>query len=279
VPSNNWAQSALIGFHLTAGLIDVSILGAALIAALVTRVMLARTHLTLCAEGFALSCAASAGFAILSYLCCTLNRPLVDHELLAADRALGFDWMYWFQAIVARPGVARAMLWIYESLIYQGLYFCLYFGVQGRRDRLRELFWVTNVAGVLTSIGSALMPALGTYAAFGMPRLANYLADIERLRAGTDLHFSLGKLTGIVTFPSFHTAMAVVYSFCYRGTGGIGQAILVLNLVMLVTIPFYGGHYLAARRRVTAGSGSGITGTNARGPIGSTLYGSLCQGW
>jgi hypothetical protein len=233
-----------IGFDLTAEPIDLSILGTALIAAVVTRVMLVRPHLALCAEGFALSLAASAGFAILSYLCCALALPLVDHELLAADRALGFDWLYWFQAIVARPRLAQAMLWVYNTLIYQGLYFCLFFGVQGRRARLRELFWATAVAGTLTSIGSAIWPALGTYAAFGMPHLANYLADFERLRAGTDLHFTLGNLNGIVTFPSFHTTMAAVYTFCYRGTGVVGHCVLVLNIAMLVTIPFFGGHYL-----------------------------------
>jgi membrane-associated phospholipid phosphatase len=38
--------------------------------------------------------------------------------------------------------------------------------------------------------------------------------------------------------------MTLVYAYGYRRTGPIGWGIALLNLAMLVSIPFFGGHYL-----------------------------------
>ena len=51
-------------------------------------------------------------------------------------------------------------------------------------------------------------------------------------------------MQGIVTMPSYHTVMAVLFTYAFRGTGLIGYGIATLNLVMLLSIPPIGGHYL-----------------------------------
>jgi membrane-associated phospholipid phosphatase len=100
------------------------------------------------------------------------------------------------------------------------------------------------VAGLLTSAGAALFPAFGPYVTFGEQNHGAFLPDMMRLHAGRDLHFALTNLTGVVSFPSFHTTMALVYIYGFRKTGAVGWAIAVLNVAMLVSIPFFGGHYL-----------------------------------
>jgi len=47
-----------------------------------------------------------------------------------------------------------------------------------------------------------------------------------------------------VSFPSFHTTMALVYIYGFRRAGVIGWLVGALNALMLVAIPFFGGHYL-----------------------------------
>ena len=89
-----------------------------------------------------------------------------------------------------------------------------------------------------------LFPALGPFKLFDVAPGGSYLPDAERLRSGHDLNFALAELTGVVTFPSFHTAMALAYIWGFRNTGPIGWSIGVLNLVMLCAIPWIGGHYL-----------------------------------
>jgi membrane-associated phospholipid phosphatase len=129
----------------------------------------------------------------------------------------------------------------YDSLVYQGLYFGVLFGVMGRRRELREMFWLVGVSGLFTCAGAALFPALGPFKAFGVK--AEFLPVMEQLR-GANLHFALSNLTGVVSFPSFHTTMAVLYMYGFRRTGAIGWMIAVLNVVMIAAIPFFGGHYL-----------------------------------
>ena len=51
-------------------------------------------------------------------------------------------------------------------------------------------------------------------------------------------------MQGIVTMPSYHTVMAVLLTYAFRRTGLIGYGIATLNLVMLLSIPPIGGHYL-----------------------------------
>ena len=51
-------------------------------------------------------------------------------------------------------------------------------------------------------------------------------------------------MQGIVTMPSYHTVMAVLLTYAFRGTGLVGYGIATLNAVMLISIPPIGGHYL-----------------------------------
>jgi membrane-associated phospholipid phosphatase len=48
----------------------------------------------------------------------------------------------------------------------------------------------------------------------------------------------------VICFPSLHTAMALAYPYGLRRTGPIFAVFVVLNFLMLFTIPFFGGHYL-----------------------------------
>lgn len=198
----------------------------------------------LIAEYFALTVAATAAFGIFSYLSMTTGRPLVDGELQAADRALGFDWLAGFHWLEAHHTASLVFQFIYNSLIYQGLYFGVLLGLMENRRGLKEMFWIVFAAGLFTSAGAALFPAYGPYVAFGEQSHGAFLPDMMRLHAGRDLHFALTNLTGVVSFPSFHTTMALVYIYGFRKTGAVGWAIALLNVAMLTSIPFFGGHYL-----------------------------------
>jgi membrane-associated phospholipid phosphatase len=74
---------------------------------------------------------------------------------------------------------------------------------------------------------------------FGQP-----IANVTSIRAGVTPDFAAHKIVGIVTFPSFHTAAALIYCYAFRHTGVLGRAIWLLNAVMLIAIPFLGNHYL-----------------------------------
>jgi hypothetical protein len=197
------------------------------------------------AEYFVLTIVSASAFAILSYLCTALSLPLVDRELMRFDRALGFDWLYWFKLLQRHPVILREMYFAYASMPYQGIYFIVLFGLLRDRGRLREVFWIVFVASALTTFICTFMPALGTFDAFHLGDIGGYLSDIHRLRDGGNRHFDWEHLTGIITFPSFHTTMALVYVYAFRKMGWVSVSMTLLNLAMLPAIPFIGGHYLA----------------------------------
>ena len=196
---------------------------------------------SLVTEYFLLTMAATAVFGVVSYLSMTTGRPLVDDALMAGDRAIGFDWHANFRWLVHHGAVAKVLQIAYDSLIYQGLYFGVLFGLMGRRRELREMFWLVAIAGVITSAGAALFPAFGPFKTYGIK--AEFLPPMEQLRSG-HLHFALARLTGVVSFPSFHTTMALLYMYGFSRAGAIGRLVIALNILMLPAIPFFGGHYL-----------------------------------
>lgn len=237
-----WALLAGFSFALSWPSLALVILPIAL--ALGLRIWDTSERGALIAEYFALTTLATIAFGVLSYLCCATNFPLADDALQNLDRALGFDWLYWFNTLQTYPLIHGVLKFAYGSLVYQALYFAVLFGLMGKKRALREMFWIVFVAGVLTAAESIMLPALGTFKTFGMEELGPYLPVMEHLRSQSDLHFALNDMTGVVSFPSFHTAMALVYCYGFRRTGPIGYAIVAINILMLLAIPFFGGHYL-----------------------------------
>jgi len=169
---------------------------------------------------------------------------MADAPLQAADRALGFDWMAGYHFLLTHTLIASVLGFAYGSMVYQALYFCVLFSLMGKKQQLREMFWLVLAMGILTSAGAMLFPALGPYDTFHAGPPDNFVPVMKHLKSGKDLNFALGHMTGVVSFPSFHTAMALAYVWGFRKTGPIGWAITALNLAMLCAIPYFGGHYL-----------------------------------
>ena len=67
---------------------------------------------------------------------------------------------------------------------------------------------------------------------------------MPHVRDGSLRQLSLTALTGLVTFPSFHTAAAVLYLWAFWPVRWIGPAAVAINVVMVLATPICGGHYL-----------------------------------
>jgi PAP2 superfamily len=262
-----WAL--VIGFTLTVQAHDFLLLAVSLGALVAARAMLPET-LNLVVEYFLLTLVATAAFGVLSYLSMTTQRPLVDVQLMAADRALGFDWLAGYHIVATHHALTVILNFAYNSLIYQGLYFGVLFGLMGKRANLREMFWLVFLAGLFTSAGAAFFPAMGPLRTFHMN--AEFLPTMQQLHSGAR-HFVLSKLTGVVSFPSFHTTMALLYVYGFSRAGVIGWGVAALNLLMLPAIPFFGGHYLVdmiAGTAVAAASLAIVRSWPATAPLPST---------
>lgn len=195
-------------------------------------------------EYLALTFAVSTAVCALSYLSLASSQTLVDEQLMAMDRALGFDWLAGYNFVQSHPALSAVLGFAYDSLIYQGLYFGLLLGLMNDRWRLKQMFRLVLVSGSLACLGALLFPALGPSKLFNIQTDIGFVPVMEHLLSGRDLSFSLSGMTGVISFPSFHTSMALAYIWAFRKTGAIGWVVTGLNLVMLCAVPWFGGHYL-----------------------------------
>jgi hypothetical protein len=236
-----WAQAT--GFLLHASWLDVRV-PAAVVAVMFGLRLFAHKPGGLMAEFLALTLCMAIVFTVFSYLCMAASGPLVDRELLALDRALRFDWLAGWRFLTAHPSLMVATRWLYDSLTYQALYLCLLLGLMMRVMAMREVFWVIFLSAMATNLLAIAFPAYGPFEIFGLSSHGAFLPDMKHLKSGGAMEFTFSQMTGVICFPSFHTVMALGYTYGLRGTGIIGRAVGAANLVMLLGVPFIGGHYV-----------------------------------
>ena len=186
----------------------------------------------------------TAAGCVLTYLAARCALPLCDDTLESLDRAMGFDWMAWSDWVAAHPALHAVLRLAYASLLPQIVLCCCVLPLTGGATRLRELFWAALACILVTAAMSALLPALGAFAHHGLGAQADWLPDLLALRRPGPQAFDLGQMKGVVTMPSFHAVLAVLFAHAHRRTGAVGLAVAALNLAMLASTPGEGGHYL-----------------------------------
>ena len=192
----------------------------------------------------ALWIALSATGCVLTYLGATCALPLQDAVLTNFDQALGFNWLAWRDATAARPGLNLTLSWAYDSLMPQILLGSLILPALGMTERSVELIFLAAFTLVPTTVISALWPALGPFAVFGGER-AEYLPHVLTLRTPGPWHFDLPTMQGILTMPSYHAVLALIFIYVFRRTGLLGWMVTAVNGIMLLSIAPIGGHYFS----------------------------------
>lgn len=198
---------------------------------------------------FSLAC------VVLSYLAASLGLPLIDDKLAAIDTALGFDWigLIAFMNEHATFGILTTM--IYNSLFPQFALVVLLLSMTRHFDELAELvdaYWITLLLSIIIS---GVLPALDPFGYYGLTLNPDdvvkptagivFLPDLLSLRAGTFTTFDFGALQGMVAFPSFHAALALMMCWSVRRMPWALIFLLPYNGLMLLATLTEGGHYLA----------------------------------
>lgn len=186
----------------------------------------------------------SIAACILTYLFATWALAPQDALFARLDIALGFDWLRWLRFVDAHPLLHWPLAVAYASFMPQLLIAILYFAFTGRHSRNRALFRAAFIALVISAALSGLLPALSAFSHYGLPERAPYLHDLMVLRTGGTASFSVPRLQGIITMPSYHAVLGVLLAYSFRRTGLPGAIMIGWNMLMLVSIPSEGGHYL-----------------------------------
>lgn len=206
----------------------------------------------------ALNCTAQiAAFAAvgapLSYVAASANLTLWDGYFMAWDQHLGLDWTAWLQVMNNHPTLHTIFSLAYMSFAVQATTTVLALAVTGHLLRLRTFIAGFMLATVVTIVVSALMPAQGVWghlhlSASNYPNIVPVTRDLHLsifhgLRDGTFRELVAQGAEGIITFPSLHAALGLLFIWAMWPVKYLRWAVAALNVVMIAATPVDGGHY------------------------------------
>jgi membrane-associated phospholipid phosphatase len=191
----------------------------------------------------------------LTYVAAATGLPLRDAELLALDRALGLDWAAYVGFVNDHPALSAWLDYGYSMIRWPLFAIPVVLTAARRYGRLQDFTLAFALALMATTIVSALVPAVGVYQQIGLDPSAlahinpqaylDQVRDLEPVRTGALRQIDLFGLAGIVTFPSFHAASAVLYAWALWPVRWMRPIALAANAAMMASTPIDGGHYFS----------------------------------
>jgi membrane-associated phospholipid phosphatase len=206
----------------------------------------------LCTAQFMLFAAVGAP---LSYIAASAARPLWDSIFAAWDRGLGLDWMAWLAIMNDHPALHPIFAAVYSSFLPQAAIVILVLALTGSLLRLRVYILGFILTTAITIAVSAILPAEGVWGHFQLspsdyPAITPVTQELHLkvfygLRDGTFRNLVAQGAQGIITFPSLHTAGALLFIFAMWSVRYLRWFGALLNITMIVATPVEGGHYFS----------------------------------
>lgn len=176
-----------------------------------------------------------------------VGAPYADGLLAAADRAMGFDWPAYAQWSMS---YFQPLNFAYRSFTWQPLLLIVALTFAHRQDRLWTMIAAVMVSLLLTTVIFGFFPAHGVFHQHGISfgsqvKVGTYEFDrvMDYLRGGGRV-IDRTRLTGLISFPSFHTTVALLNIWAAWPVKWLRWPMLVLNALVLLSVPMIGAHYL-----------------------------------
>ena len=189
---------------------------------------------------------------LLTYAAMTVNFPYRDAALYAIDQALGLDRRAYLDFVNSRPLLAELAGYSYLSLLPQFALVPMVLMIANQLPHLRQWMLAFGLALIATAAISVFTPAVAAFVYLDLtPQVyANisstvytHVPTLEALRAGTLHSIRLDNLEGLITFPSFHTAAALMYIWALRTVPYVRWPALAVNCALMAATPIDGAHY------------------------------------
>jgi hypothetical protein len=166
------------------------------------------------------------------------RQPVEYHDeiLVAADRALGLEVTDVLAWIGEYPWAKEALDSVYYTLVFLMAAALLSTTLLGRLKAAQEYVISMVCAVAITFPIFAAFQVQGPFAYYGFPATpaqAEYLRVLADLKSQEVFTMDLGYTSGLITFPSFHTILALLagialWSFPYVRWLGLGWAGLIV---------------------------------------------------
>lgn len=180
--------------------------------------------------------------------------PLVDGDLYAIDRALGFDWaamLHWFGDY---PALVRLTGFSYDQAGPQVGVIFLALLLACQNVRLMKFVTAQFLALVIVHSVAIFLPAVGAYGYLGLtgadhPGMVltsegHTVAQVMQLRTGELFDLARAPMMGLITFPSFHTVMALHSAWALWPVRALRWPAVTFNILVWVGTLLHGSHHL-----------------------------------
>ncbi len=188
---------------------------------------------------------------LASYTLSTWTRPYCDAFLAALDARLGFDWLGAYRLTQGSPALQWVGRWSYQCIGATPIVLIAGLVLAGREDHARRFLMAFWLALVVTMAFYPFFPAVGplTWLAGGDMSYAptsgiQHTAVIAAARARSLGEIDPATMIGMVTFPSFHAAAAVLFAWFGSRLRRLRWPLFAVNAAMLAATPVEGNHYL-----------------------------------
>jgi hypothetical protein len=191
--------------------------------------------------------------APLSYLAASANLPLHDPLFDAIDKALGLEWRAWLAWMNAHPFPHSLFALAYMSFTVQATTTVLALAFSNRLPELRRFMLAFIFSAVVCIAISGAVPSAGIWGFYELsaadhPAIVpavhgQYLPFFSGLRDGSVRALTGLTSEGIITFPSFHAALGVIFMVALWPVPVLRWIGAVVNGMMVLATPADGGHY------------------------------------
>lgn len=196
----------------------------------------------------------TAAMALLNYLFLPNLRPSLDWWLVSLDARLGYNWVDAVTWSVSYPLINDLLGYAYMSNLYQIVVLIVLLGFSGRIYALHGMILTLTLSGTVTVLFWIVFPSIGPSALFPLPEAVtsaswqivgtsygNELTNL--LQNGTEIILP-NDARGLISFPSFHTVMALAGIWYSRSVKWLFPFFVLLNLAVLPAVLVHGGHHL-----------------------------------
>jgi hypothetical protein len=229
----------------------------------------------------------------LTYIIASANLPIQDASLARLDEMLGLDWRAYYRFVHERPALTPYIYLGYAMITWPTIGVPLLLVATRHYLRLQQFILACILTLVATALISSLVPAIGTYYEYGIApdvpgfRATGYLVQLQELpsiRDGSLRKLDFNTMGGIITFPSFHAAAAVLSLWAFWTVWWMRPLALIANGGMLLATPLVGGHYfvdviVGIAFAMLAISLAGRVGARSRSSAAPGLTGDPAPAW
>jgi membrane-associated phospholipid phosphatase len=206
--------------------------------------------------------AMSSSFSLLNYLLLTVAGPRIDLSLAAIDRAMGVDWPALMALAAQHPWINACFRLAYISVLPQIALLIVAIGLIGKAERIYALCLSVACGAAISIAIWTIAPSFGAFSVYSLPANVS-----EHLAVALDSHYAkdlIGLLhngpgfisprsaKGLIGFPSYHAALALIVTWYARDVPVVRWPIIAVNAVVMVATPIQGGHHVID---VVAGTG------------------------